>query len=288
MCNETLKEIIQMISEFSDEYLNEEYKDLCVKLAKKLADTKDFSFNKDKPEIWACGIIYVICQLNFTFEGLYDPYVSRNMVCGYFSATRVKINNKSRDIRRLLNLKLGNKDFSNEFILSLNIEDNDVDLKRIRIFDEVKFQISQRPDDINSLDNSKLLELLNKARHAENKQDYLKEIFLLLRSAFFVRAYSWNMELTLGMEEGSFFIPLFTSKEECDIIKNKVDAFNTTLWPFINILDYMGNKNFAGIVINPDINHQGFLLTNDMIEHVYPHPNKYNYYNIFFAHKPHK
>ena len=137
---EKQEELKRMISEFSDEYLNNEYKSLNLKLLNKLIEN-NVSFNRGRVENWACGIIFAIGQLNFLFERSIMPYVSHNRVCGYFETRKETAWIKSRDIRRLLNLKLGDEELSTEFTLSLNIPKSDEDLKRIRTFEEVKFQI---------------------------------------------------------------------------------------------------------------------------------------------------
>lgn len=92
---------------FSDEYLDDEFKSINVKLANELVGRDDISFEDDDVEMWACGIVFAVGQLNFLFDGLYHPHITRDDVCGYFAVGRINANNKARDIRRILNLKLG-------------------------------------------------------------------------------------------------------------------------------------------------------------------------------------
>lgn len=273
--DDELTQILEMIEEFSDKYLDVEFKALNVKLAGELGDCDKISFDDDKPEVWAAGIIFAIGQLNFLFEDLYAPYISRNNLCGYFKISRMKMNNKARDIRRLLNLKLGDKNFSTEFISTLKIPKSDVDLKRIRTFDEVKREISRRPKNVDDLNNSELQELIDRA--IEGDEDCLDDMFLLLRKTFFIRLYSDNKSLQLGLGDGKFMIPVFTNKDKCKFIFDNVQL---DFWPFINVIDIMGNKNFKGVVINPKTD--DFLITKEMMVKVYPNRDKYNYWNIFF------
>ena len=85
--------IIDMIGEFCDEYLDEEFKSLSIKLARALADRDDILFRDDETE--ACGIICAIAQLNFRFEELYSPYVTHDDLCSYFNVSRLKMNNNN-------------------------------------------------------------------------------------------------------------------------------------------------------------------------------------------------
>ena len=259
--------IIDMIWEFCDEHLDEEFKSLSIKLAHALADRDDILFRDD--ETWACGIICAIAQLNFRFEGLYSPYVTHDDLCGYFNVSRLKMNNKARDIRRLLNLKLGDEEFSTRFVLSLNIPQSDVDLKRIRIFNEVKYDISKRPESADAMDNGEVEDLM-----AEGS---LNDLFLLLRKTYFLRPYYGSFNVTIGGEDNKFKIPLFTSKERAEGV---ADEFILSVWPLVNVMDYMSNDNFEGVIINPQ--RDDFALTPDMIREVYPEPDKYDYSKIFF------
>lgn len=271
-------EIILLIDEFSDLYLDGEYKNLCVRLARRLCKTEGFSFGRDGPEVWACAIIFAVGQLNFLFEGLWDPYVDRDMLCGCFSASRVKINAKARDIRRLLELKLGDEEFSTGFVSSLKIPESDEDLKRIRIFNEVRPLISGRPESMEDLDNSELLDLIGRIRRGE--EECLDELYPLLRKAYFIRPYLGNMVINLRSDDGTFQIPVYTSVEECRSLKNEFEDLEYGLWPLINVLGSIGNRNFRGVIINPNV--EGFVLSEEMIARVYPDRNKFDYLNIFF------
>ena len=271
-------EIILMIEEFSARYLDEEYMNLSVKLAHRLVETDGFSFGRDGPEVWACAIIFAVGQLNFLFEGRWDPYVDRDRLCGYFSATRIKINSRAKEIRRLLKLKLGDEEFSTEFVSSLGIPESDDDLKRIRGFDEIRFKIADRPENKESLDNSELLDLIGKIRRGEEEK--MDELYLLLRKTYFIRPHKGIMNIALETADGRFKIPIYTDVEECRNLMNDFDGLELKLWPFLNALYYIDNENFDGVIINPDV--EGFVLTGEMIRKVYPDPESFDYWYIFF------
>lgn len=276
MCDE---EIIQMIGEFCDECLDDEFKDLSVRLAYRLADTEGVSFDSDKAENWACGIIYAVGQLNFLFERVFEPYIDRDELCYYFSTKRTKINNKARDIRRLLDLKLGNEEFSTEFVLSLRIPESDEDLKRIRQFDEVKFQINRRPDGMENLNNEELEAAINRIRFGDGWQDDMDELYRMLRKAYFIYPQAVNGNLVIAAEGSKYRVPVFTGMDKCRSIRNEF-GFKLKLWPFVNILYLIRSEDFDGVVVNPDGDE--FLITRDMISRVYPNPDKFDYWQIFF------
>lgn len=273
MCDEILDMTIRMIGEFCDTYIDDEFKALCVKLAYELADTEGISFEDDTAENWACGIIYAIGQMNFLFDFQIKPYIDQDSLCHYFSAKRQKMTAKSRDIRRILNLKLGNNEFSSEFVLSLNIPESDADLKRIRQFDEVKYLISQKcPEDAYSVDNSELERLIDEAMDGSEKD----ELYMLLRSTYFIRPYSGNMGVTI--REGSkFIIPVFLGIEECRILEGRIDDLKLRPWPFFNANAYLDNDDFEGILVDGC-----FLIAKDIIRRVYPNPDMIDYSQIFF------
>ena len=85
---EAIDQIIEMISEFSDKFLDEEYKALIIKLAERLESRDDFSLNRGKPENWACAIIFAIGQMNFLFEPSFEPFVYNETLCAYFGASK--------------------------------------------------------------------------------------------------------------------------------------------------------------------------------------------------------
>lgn len=270
-------ELIEMISQFSDEYLNEEYKNLNIKLAHTLMAMPEVSLDRGKPENWACAIIYAVGQLNFLFDSPIKPYITQDFLCGYFNSRRSTITVKARDIRRLLNLKLGDEEFSTEFVLSLNIPESDDDLKRIRQLDEIKFLISQkRPEDVADVENNELLKVIQSCQ--DGKKD-LEEVYFLLKTSYFIGFYSDFSILIHSEEDDKFIIPLFTSADECSAL---MGTFNVLprIFPFSSIIQYLGYEKFNGVIINPDAD--DFFVSREMIGEIYPNPKKIDYFHIFF------
>ncbi len=272
--------IIDLITEFSDRYQDDEIKELNIKLARKLSDK--VSFCDDKPELWAGGIIYAICQLNFLFDKVYVNPIHRLEVSYYFSILQQKLTLKARDIRRLLKLKLGDKEFSTEFISSLNIPEDDIDFKRIRIWNEVKHQLfpNRQSPDVNLIKNSELERLFDKILKDGESEENLNELYALLRPAFFIELKSGLNSLRVSKGD-KFSFAFFTRLEKCQKIIDKFDDnLEPCLWAFFNLKYYINSENFDGIVFNPESDN--IFVSKDKLRNVYPNHDKINYYNVFF------
>jgi len=127
-------ELIEMTSSFCQKFLDDEYQQLSKKLIGKLARKHDVPFKRGKLEIWAGGIIYALGQINFLFDDSFNPYVTPDDICNYFSCNKSSASNKARDIRKLLNLKLGDKEFSTSFIQNYDLNPN-TDLSQVKSLD---------------------------------------------------------------------------------------------------------------------------------------------------------
>ena len=119
-------ELIKMVSDFSEDFLDVEFKKLNVKLVEKLSRKREVPFKRGKLEIWASGIVYAIGQLNFLFDDSFEPYCTPDEICNYFKTKKSTTSNKARDIRKMLNLKIGDGEFSTERILKSNVRSGDL------------------------------------------------------------------------------------------------------------------------------------------------------------------
>lgn len=276
MCEE---EIIDLITEFSDRYLDDEFKKLNIKLARRLSDK--VSFSDDSPEIWAGAIIFAVCQLNFVFDGAYKIRLGRVEVAYYFSTTQNKLTLKARDIRRLLKLKLGDEEFSSEFVLSLNVPESDNDLKRIRQLGEIKRQILPRRtlDDVDFLKNRELQRLLDRISREGESEENLNELYRILRPSFLIQFKSGFSPVQVD-DGDKFRFLFFTRMEKCPLMLTKDDDLKPDLFAFYNVIYYLENPDFEGIVINEGSD--DYFVSKDMLRRVYPDPERVDYYHVFF------
>lgn len=111
------EQLIEMVSSFCDEFLNEEYKQLCVKLVEKLGRKHNVPFKRGKLENWASGIIYAIAQINFLFDKSQELFTSPDEICDYFNTKKSTASNKARDIRDMFNMGHFDEEFSAKAIL---------------------------------------------------------------------------------------------------------------------------------------------------------------------------
>ena len=118
MKNEKIKlkeeQLIEMVSAFCEDFLNEEYKQLCVNLVKKMGRKHDVPFKRGKLENWASGIIYAIAQINFLFDKSLELHTSPDEICAYFNTKKSTASNKARDIREMFNMGHFDEEFSTE------------------------------------------------------------------------------------------------------------------------------------------------------------------------------
>lgn len=111
-----------MVSGFCNRKLDYECRDLCVKLIEKMGRKREVPFKRGKLEIWAGGVVYAICQLNFIFDDSFKPFTTPDEICEYFNTKKSTTSNKSADIRKLMNLKIGDDEFSTRLVLTSNVK----------------------------------------------------------------------------------------------------------------------------------------------------------------------
>lgn len=281
MEEEKQKQLVEMLTGFCDECLNEEFKTLNIRMVEKLSKREDFSIGRNKTESWACAIALAVGQLNFLFDTSFEPFMTQDDLCWYFGVSRQNATLKSRDLRRLLELKLGDEEFSTEFVLSLDIPESDEDLKRIRLLNEVKPLIAfKRPEDVEDIENTELLKLVQEFYiDPENDEELVK----LLRKTFFVQLTSHGQSLSQVLDLNRFRIPLFTSTDECRNLRNDFEDVKFRQWPFSNAIEYLGNSNFDGVIVNPESD--GFIISRSMIEKVFKNHENIDYWSIFFTYR---
>ena len=126
------KKLIEMVDAFCEAKLDSEYKALCNKLIHKLGRKHDVPFKRGKLENWASGIVYAIGQINYLFDKNFEPYATPDDICNYFNTKKSTASNKARDIRQMLKLKIGDDEFSTQYILDSNVKSNNFNEKTLR------------------------------------------------------------------------------------------------------------------------------------------------------------
>ena len=111
------EKIIELTTSFCDEKLNEEYKELSIKLVEKLGIKHYVPFKRGKIEIWASAVIYALGQINFLFDKSFEPYATPDDICNYFNTKKSTVSNKAHDIRKMLNMGHFDEEFSTGALL---------------------------------------------------------------------------------------------------------------------------------------------------------------------------
>jgi hypothetical protein len=99
-----LATIISLIDEFCRDHLNEEYAELCRKLAEKLARKRPSPLLSGSPNTWACGIVRTIGMVNFLDDRSQKPHMKLTAIDKAFGVGESTGQGKSKLIRRLLKI----------------------------------------------------------------------------------------------------------------------------------------------------------------------------------------
>lgn len=106
------EKLIEMTSGFCEKHLDEEYRDLCIRLIRKMSRKRTVPFMTGRMDIWAAGIVNALGNINFVFHSESDPHICADDICNYFCVKKATVGNKSRKIRELMKLREFDKEFS--------------------------------------------------------------------------------------------------------------------------------------------------------------------------------
>ena len=112
--------IIDLIREFCNQKLDDDYFELSVRLIEKLGRKRTVPFMTGKIEIWAAAVIHALGSINFLFDKSFKPYVTVDEINDFFGTKKTTTGNKSKEIRDLLDLHY----FNNEFLTQHRINNN--------------------------------------------------------------------------------------------------------------------------------------------------------------------
>lgn len=264
MAAERQEKLIEMLRGFSDEYLDEEYKKLNIRLVEKLGRKHDVPFKRGKLENWAGGIVYTIGQLNFLFDDSFPPHATPDDISSYFGVKKKTAANKARDIRKLLNLKLGDEEFSTELVLASDVSRMGGDLSQVKtlrgartysrlrhIGDMMKVLNSQNP-------NEDLEEFIDNA-NGHFEMDDVPVFYELLRDSTYLIPHHEGMPVVISDQNDIAAIVAFTSEERYSLD----DDFKIKRMKFLKMALLFKDDDIDGIVLNPGS--QTLFLSKDMI-----------------------
>jgi len=103
---EAERKLIRLTSDFCEQYLDEDHKELTRKLVINLGKKRDVQFLDKDIQNWAGAIIHALGSINYLFDSSFEPYVSEEELSDYFTTPRLQIHKKSMEIKKLLKLDL--------------------------------------------------------------------------------------------------------------------------------------------------------------------------------------
>jgi hypothetical protein len=95
-------EIVALTDTFCQRHLNEEYRDLCRRMAATLCRKRPSPVATGKTNTWACGIVYSVGRINFLFDKSQTPHLRADELCHHFGLSPKTGAAKSTTILELL------------------------------------------------------------------------------------------------------------------------------------------------------------------------------------------
>ena len=105
-------EITHLTDAFSQEYLNDEYMQLCRELVATLCRKRPSPLVRGKADTWACGIIHALGMVNFLFDSSQAPHLPASQIADSFGLSSSTMQAKSKQIRDLLGMYQMDPDWS--------------------------------------------------------------------------------------------------------------------------------------------------------------------------------
>lgn len=118
--NERKEQLIKLTTEFSKQYLNNEYEVVIEKLINKMARKREVPFVRGRIDIWAAAIVHAIGSINFLFDKSTEPYCSASDIYEFFNTNQSTTSQRSKQIRDMF--KMGY--FDSEFSTNTNDQNN--------------------------------------------------------------------------------------------------------------------------------------------------------------------
>jgi hypothetical protein len=115
-----LIDVVGLTDAFCKEYLNEEYAEMCRKLATSLVRKRPSPLLKGSPPSWASGIVRIIGRANFLDDPSQMPHMKLVEIDKAFGVGQSTGQNKSNEIRKLLKIH----QFDPKWTLPSRMDDN--------------------------------------------------------------------------------------------------------------------------------------------------------------------
>lgn len=146
--DKTLSVILGLIDQFCQEHLNEEYAELCRKMAEKLARKRPSPLLHGRPNAWASGLVRAVGGANFLHDKSQTPYLRSTDIDHYLGTSPSSGAAKLAAIRKMLkvhqfdpNWSLPSRMDDNPLIWMLNVNGFLMDIRHApREAQEIAFE----------------------------------------------------------------------------------------------------------------------------------------------------
>lgn len=105
---------------FCRAHLDEEYRELAQRMTAALCRKRPSPLASGQPRTWACGIVYVLGQINFLSDRATEPYMTTADLCAQFGVGQSTASAKARIISQALDTSRLNPDWSLPSVLDQN------------------------------------------------------------------------------------------------------------------------------------------------------------------------
>lgn len=116
----TYDDISKLLIEYSAEYLNKEYEELCLHALEKLCRKRPSPLKSGRSNSWAAGIVYAIGSNNFIFDKSQPIHMTSKELAAPFSVAASTASSKASMIKKLLKIDY----FNAEWCLPSQTSDN--------------------------------------------------------------------------------------------------------------------------------------------------------------------
>ena len=108
----TYEAITSLTDTFCREHLNEDYAELARRMTAALCRKRPSPLTSGQPRTWACGIVYVLGQINFLTDPSTQPYMTTADLCARFGVGQSTASAKARVISQALDTSRLNPEWS--------------------------------------------------------------------------------------------------------------------------------------------------------------------------------
>ena len=105
MIDEKHEKLTEMVEDFCDEYLTDEYKELSLKTVEIMADARSVPFKRGKLEVWASAVVYSVCQIYSLFDESNEVHIERKDILNYFNTKQGIVSRKAVNLKNRFDLE---------------------------------------------------------------------------------------------------------------------------------------------------------------------------------------